>query len=207
MPTHLGVLKTFLHREKSFQQQGDSKAQQGAEADLQGGMSQEFLQHILRRGILPEGKHQIVEDLGMLSGLPPHAHGIMHHNDGKDACDGEDGRRKAVFQRGSGGHGRYRCRVAAGHPSVAKQAVHIQRFVYGCIENGLDDLSGGPGSQGIHKKMVVEYLKTFKAVSSLSVFAELFSHYIPFSPGCHAVSTNILGVLNDCGFHRLRPPN
>ena len=49
--------------------------------------------------------------------------------------------------------------------------------------------------------------KTFKAVSSLSVFAELFSHYIPFSPGCHAVSTNILGVLNDCGFHRLRPPN
>ena len=64
--------------------------------------------------------YQLIDDGGVFSDLPSHAHGVMHDDDGEHAGHGKLEGPQSEIVGGGGGHGYYCGRMAAWHSAISK---------------------------------------------------------------------------------------
>ena len=123
-------------------------------------MADHFLQmHILKeRCILfadvdPLIDH-LIQHLGLLAGLMPHAHCIVHRDDRHNARHGKNSRINTYTAPGSNNHCTDCCAVRAGHAAIAPHALQLEFTQQDKIDNGFEYLSHKPAKQGNRQDLI-----------------------------------------------------
>ena len=89
----------------------------------------------------------LVQDLGLLTSLMPHAHGIVHGNDRHHACHCKNGRVNTHTASGCNDHGTDRCAVGTGHTAITPHAFQLELAQQDKIDDGFKHLRHKPAEQ------------------------------------------------------------